>query len=159
ERLRRDEAEDRRVQAGRQLPDFAIPSLADSTVMITRADLSGKTVLVDFWGTWCSPCIAELPQLHELHEQYADEGFDILSIATFDTRGAIATFREDRGFPMPWRHALLPDDQMEWARDRFEFTGIPAYLLVAPDGSILAEGWDARGIGLVTALETWFGDE
>ncbi|MEM0963364.1 MAG: carboxypeptidase-like regulatory domain-containing protein, partial [Bacteroidota bacterium] len=47
ERLRRDEAEDRRVQAGRQLPDFAIPSLADSTVMITRADLSGKTVLVD----------------------------------------------------------------------------------------------------------------
>ncbi|WP_420454863.1 redoxin family protein [Rubrivirga sp.] len=153
--IRRDVADDRHVRPGQSLPDFAVPSLADPAVDVTAADLRGSTVLIDVWGTWCAPCVEELPRLHQLHEQYRDRGFDILSIATSDTADAVAAFRV-KGFPMPWRHALLPDDEMEALRERFEFTGIPAYLLVGPDGVVIAEGDGARGDDLTAALAAHF---
>lgn len=151
ESIRRDEAEDRRVRPGQPLPDFAFPALTDSTAVITTVDLRGTTFLLDFWGTWCGPCVEELPRLHELYQLYRDDGLEIVSVATFDSAEAVAAFRE-KGFPMPWRHALLPDAEMEPVRETFEFTGIPAYILVGPDGVILAEGGGARGEDLAAAL-------
>lgn len=155
ERLRRADAADRRVRPGQPIADFAFPSLADSTVAITSADLRGKTYLIDFWGTWCVPCVKELPRLHDLYETYRDDGFEIVSVATFDSVEAVAAFRDD-GFPMPWRHALLPDADMEPTRETFEFNGIPAYVLVGPDGVILAEGAGASGDNLTAALAEHF---
>ena len=157
DRLRRDIADDRRVRPGQPLPAFAFPTLPDTTAAVTSASLRGSTALLDFWGTWCLPCVEELPGLHALYERYRAQGFEILSVATFDTVEAVASFRE-RGFPMPWRHALLPRADMEPTRETFEFTGIPAYVLVGPDGVVIAEGDGARGDDLAAALAAHFGE-
>jgi thiol-disulfide isomerase/thioredoxin len=62
------------IEAGQAVPDFSIPALqGDST--ITETDLRGKLVLIDFWATWCAPCIEELPNIRRLHDRYADDGF------------------------------------------------------------------------------------
>ncbi len=51
---------------------------------ISLADYKGKVVLVDFWGTWCAPCVASLPELSGLHEKYKAKGFEILGVAADD---------------------------------------------------------------------------
>ena len=138
--------------------DNADAALPDASSTVSSADVAETTYLLDLWGSWCGPRIDELPALHALYERYQARGVEIVSVATFDTPEDVAALRE-RGHPMPWRHALLPDDQMEVARDAFEFTGIPAALLVAPDGTILAEGQGARGDALEAALAAHFGSE
>ena len=156
EEIRRTYAEDRRVRPGHPAPDFSFPSLADPAVAVTSADARGSTVLLDFWGTWCGPCIQTLPRLHRLYEAYHDQGFEILSVAISDTADDVAAFRRDR-FPMPWRHALHPEGSTFAAGELFEFTGVPAYVLVGPDGIILAEGKGAEGEALDAALADHFG--
>lgn len=138
EQIRRQYGADRRVQPGLPLPDFAYPSLSDSTAAITKASLAGSTVLLDFWGTWCSPCVAGLPQLTDLYERYRDRGFEIVSIAINDTPESIGAFRADR-FPMPWQHALHPEGSTVAAGEELEFTGVPTYILVDPDGVVILE--------------------
>lgn len=155
--LQRERGDDRRVRPGQPLPTYALRDLDDPAVTVRPEDFRGRTLLIDVWGTWCAPCVEELPALHALYERYHDDGLDILSVATYDTAEAIEAFRRERGFPMPWRHALLPDDEMEALRAAFEFSGIPAYLLIGPDGVVLAEGAGARGEALDAALAAHFG--
>ena len=138
ERIQRQYGTDRRVQPGRPLPDFSYPSLADSTQTITKADFAGSTVLLDFWGTWCSPCVAGLPQLTDMYERYHDRGFEVVSIAINDTPEDVATFRDER-FPMPWQHAIHPVRGTIDAGRELEFTGVPTYILIDPDGVVIVE--------------------
>ena len=138
EDVRRAYGADRRVQPGRPLPDFAYPSLADSTVAIAAADLRGSTVLLDFWGTWCSPCVAGLPRLTDLYERYRADGFEIVSVAINDTPESVGAFRAER-FPMPWQHAVHPEGGTVEAGKDLEFSAVPAYILVDPDGVVLLD--------------------
>ena len=64
--------------------------------------LRGQIVLVNFWGTWCGPCIREMPDLQEVYEQYSDDGFTILALATRgDTREDVIEFREEHELTFP----------------------------------------------------------
>jgi thiol-disulfide isomerase/thioredoxin len=76
--------EPRRVEIGRRLPPFELPSLQGGTV--ASDDLAGdRPVLINFWATWCSPCLREIPALQELH---ATGGVDVVSI-NLDTLDAL----------------------------------------------------------------------
>ena len=86
---------------------------------------------------------------------YQELGFEILSVAISDTAEDIATFRQR--FPMPWRHAIHPERSTFQAGELFEFSSIPAYVLVGPDGIILAEDKGAEGAALEDALAAHFG--
>ena len=66
--------------------------------------LKGKYVLVNFWATWCAPCIAELPHLQEAYRKYHDAGFEILSVSLDETRTAVADFVRVRKLPWPQLH-------------------------------------------------------
>jgi cytochrome c biogenesis protein CcmG/thiol:disulfide interchange protein DsbE len=65
---------------GKAAPAFALEDLSGNKVSL--ASYKGKTVLVNFWATWCAPCKIETPWLVELRNQYAPQGFEILGIST-----------------------------------------------------------------------------
>lgn len=131
-------APDSQIKAGKELPGFELPKLSDSTETFAKSDFEGKTVLIDFWGTWCGPCIRAMPHLHEAYRKYGGEDFTILSVAVRDTREAVKQFRSQK-WAMPWNHAFVPkgSDLQKKLWGRFDIRGLPAAILVGPDGQIL----------------------
>jgi len=80
--------------------DFSVPTLDGGRVGL--ADFRGKAVLLNFWATWCPPCVAELPAMERLHRRYFAQGFTVLAVS-LDTVGvsAVAAFVRERGLTFP----------------------------------------------------------
>jgi thiol-disulfide isomerase/thioredoxin len=68
---------------GKPAPEFTLTLLdgPDKTRMLTKADLAGKVIVIDFWATWCGPCLMELPEIQKLVEHYKDSKKDVLVVA------------------------------------------------------------------------------
>ena len=144
----------RNIAVGKMIPDYSVVSLEDSTVFLTRDEFLGSVYLIDFWATWCGPCIGELPNLNEAYDKYKDSGFQVLSIAVDDEKEEIAKFREEE-WEMPWLHAFHGwDDE---AIEAFEVQGIPRAILVDAEGKILAADYATRGERLFETLERILG--
>ena len=97
-----------------------------------------QVVLVDFWATWCPPCVESLPKLRELDESLPDERFEILSISVDDVAATVTEFQVDE--PMPWANWHIgPESDIlkSWV-----IRGYPTYLLVDADGTVLARTHD-----------------
>ena len=95
---------------------------------------SGKVVLVDFWATWCGPCVGALPELRELVTDYADKPFELLAISVDDDVETVTTFMETE--PMPWSHWWV-DIESELI-DNWRVRAYPTYVVVGPDGVIIS---------------------
>jgi thiol-disulfide isomerase/thioredoxin len=78
-------------QTGKTAPDFTV---ADGKTSVHLASYRGRTVLLNFWATWCGPCIEELPSLLELHRD--DPGLTILAISIDEDPDAYANFLRNR---------------------------------------------------------------
>jgi len=121
---------------GGTLPDVTAPNLdgADESF----AKYADQVVLLDFWATWCGPCVASLPKLRELDEQLPDERFEILSISVDDELDTVTEFQVDE--PMPWANWHIgpkSDILKQWV-----IRGYPTYLLVDAEGTVLARTHD-----------------
>jgi thiol-disulfide isomerase/thioredoxin len=68
---------------GKPAPDFTLTILdgAGKTKTIAKGDLAGKVVMIDFWATWCGPCLRELPDVQKMIEAYAKDGKDVVIVA------------------------------------------------------------------------------
>ena len=98
------------------------------------SDYRGRILLLDFWATWCRPCVAALPQLRELVAKLPADRFAMVAISVDKKLGTVTRFIEDE--PMPWTnwHAGEGSDFGRLLRIR----GFPTYLLVDEHGKILA---------------------
>lgn len=130
-----DAAEKRaRTAVGQKFVDFEIAN--DSTVQrLSDYVGKGKYVLVDFWASWCGPCIRETSVIKDLYNQYGPEGLEVLGVAVWDepdnTRAAIAKHQ------IPWPQII---NAQTVPTDLYGITGIPHIIIFGPDGTILSRG-------------------
>ena len=128
----------------REVPAFVFRSLDDPAEYVSSASLAGTVYLVDFWATWCPPCVEALPELEETYEQFHPRGFEIVSLSFDASDERVAQFRAKR-FRMPWKHGRLEGGFGDIVAITFALQNIPHYVLVGRDGRILAEGDDLHG--------------
>ena len=117
--------------------------------------LTGKVVLVDFWATWCGPCVAEIPNVLEQYEKYHDKGFEVIGISLDQDRQALEKFVADQKVPWPilfeesegdgWQHPLATF---------YGISGIPTVILIGRDGKVIT--LNARGERLGAELSKLF---
>ena len=98
------------------------------------ADYKGKVVLVDFWATWCAPCVKVMPDLQKLHDKLSKKGFAVLGVSV-DEEGAkkVKPFVEKRKFTYP----ILIDESGGWKK--WGVQSIPALFLVDKEGQIVKQ--------------------
>jgi thiol-disulfide isomerase/thioredoxin len=151
---RAEYAPSRAIMVGKPAPAFSLRSLDDPQTLYTSGGLKGKTLLIDFWATWCVPCLEEMPNLHKTYEKYKDRGFEILSVSLDERPGLVAEFRRDK-WRMPWLHVLA--DANAGVKNLFEVVGIPKAVLIDPAGRIAATEKQLRGRNLGETLERVMG--
>lgn len=99
---------------------------------VSLADLKGKVVLIDFWATWCGPCVGEVPTVKAAYDKYHDAGFEIVGISLDDSKEALLRFIKEH--QMPWPQYF---DGKHWNNDisfRFGIDGVPTEWLVDRNG-------------------------
>ncbi len=99
---------------------------------------AGKVVLMDFWATWCGPCIAALPQMRGLAGQYPEDQFEIIGISSDAELETVTDFMEDKSMPwVHWHIGVGSDMDRAW-----DITALPTYVVIDREGVILSRGHD-----------------
>lgn len=96
----------------------------------------GKVVLVDYWATWCGPCVAEYPQIRELWEKYNAAGFEVVGVSMDDDRSSLAKYIKEKS--VPW--VILNDEEQGGKHPSTEYYNIqtvPAMFLIGRDGNVI----------------------
>ena len=126
-----------------QAMEIAGPTLEGKTFEL--ASLKGKVILVDFWATWCGPCVGELPSVKKVYEKYREQGFEVVAISLDDDRAALEKFVKDR--QVPWVQIIFTEEKDRgWENPlarRYGIDSIPATFLIGRDGKVVAR--DLRG--------------
>lgn len=123
------------LKTGYPAPDFALTDLDGTTRRLS--DFRGKVVLLDFWGTWCGPCVAAVPELVRLYATYHARGFEILGVEARDTREIVAAFTA--AHRMPWPQTL--EKETGPISTLYRVDGWPTAFLVGADGRFLAANY------------------
>jgi len=82
-----------------QAPDFSIPDLQGKK--ITLASYRGKVVLLDFWATWCAPCLEEIPHFVDMQQKLGPQGFQAIGISMDDEAKPVQKFYAEHGLNYP----------------------------------------------------------
>jgi peroxiredoxin len=133
--------------------DFTVRRLGGGSFRLSEQ--RGKTVLVNFWATWCPPCLAEMPAMERLWRRHRHGGFVVVAVSVDADAATVPRFIEDRGVSFP----VALDPEMKVA-NTYGVRALPASFFIDRRGRLTAlalgpRDWDARAAQvLVEALET-----
>lgn len=103
------------------------------------AQLAGKVVLINFWATWCGPCVGEYPDLMKLHTAYKDQGFTLIGMSMDQSKGSVEKFMEKAGAVYPM---LMANSSI--SKDFNAGSGLPMSFLVDRQGKIVKKYYGPR---------------
>lgn len=130
---------------GTEPPALAGKDLAGNEVSL--AGWKGKVVLIDFWATWCGPCLQELPNVEDAYSRFHDQGFEIVGVSLDHDRARLQQFLTQSD--LPWPQIYDADHEQALAK-AYGVESIPATFLISRDGKISRIG--LRGEDLIAAV-------
>lgn len=128
------------TSVGKKFKDFSV-TYDGKTEKLSDYVGKGKYVLVDFWASWCGPCIREIATLKKLREEYGPKGLEILGVAVWDEPAN--TLEAIKQHDIPW-HSMI--DAQTIPTDLYGISGIPCIILFGPDGTILSRGQQGQNL-------------
>ncbi|MDH5678842.1 MAG: TlpA family protein disulfide reductase [Nitrospinota bacterium] len=114
---------------------------------IGSADITGKVALLNFWATWCVPCVQEIPHLDRMFGKYQEQGFVIIGVNYQQDEPRIIRFMEKR--PVSYPMAMDPDGALS---KHFGVRALPVSILIDREGVIVEK---LVGTLTVKVLEAW----
>ena len=116
------------IQVGDDVRDFTATLMDGSTFQLSEQE--GKAVLLNFWATWCGPCVAELPAFSRLTDAYADR-LALLAVNCGEDEQTVKSFLDKNGYAFP----VALDTEGEISQ-LYPTDGIPYTLIISPDGKV-----------------------
>lgn len=141
----------RTLRPGVEFPSVSLPALAVTDAVTTYALFAGQLTLIDFWATWCTPCLGETPVLHRTSERFKGCAFSILNVSADESVQSAVTLRRDM-WAKPWTHAWAGSGLTARALMGPGVIGPPTAVLVDGTGRIVAVDDGLRGQALERTL-------
>ena len=115
----------------------------------------GQYVLIDFWASWCGPCIASFPLMEQMHEVFGERGLRIIGVSIDQDKDSWLNAVDK--YQLPWlqlRETIASQSNRTSASEKYGITGVPTLVLIAPDGTVISTDLDRKE--LKTKLEEIF---
>lgn len=131
--------------AGKMFTDFEV-TYDGTTHKLSDYVGKGKYTLVDFWASWCGPCMRKMPHLKEIYAQYAPKGLEVLGVAVWDEpEKSLAKIEQ---LELPWKQII---NAQTVPTDLYGILGIPCIILFAPDGTIVGRNFEDEELNSILA--------
>jgi peroxiredoxin len=115
---------------GQPAPAFELPTMTGEALALEQ--LRGRLLVVNFWATWCAPCVAEMPSLQRLHQALGGEGLTVAGISVDAKAPALERFVREHRLSFPILHDATGTTAAAYGVD-----GYPETFVIDPDGRIL----------------------
>jgi len=140
------------LKVGERAPEFTIPRIVGKGRgdHLRLSDYQGKLVLLDYWATWCGPCIAEMPAIKDIQKTFgSDARFQLIGMSCYETAEVAERYIKENG--LIWTHGFAGNLIAGVnASKAYKVRAIPATFLIGPDGRVLAK--DLGGAELKEAV-------
>jgi peroxiredoxin len=119
----------KKAEVGKPAPDFSLVDRQGKTW--TLSELKGQVVFVNFWATWCPPCVEEMPSMQRLYTMLPQDKFKMLAVLNSDDPALADTFAKKFGITIP-----ILDDRKNIVGPKYGLTGVPETFIVDKQGVI-----------------------
>lgn len=131
---------------GRQFIDFTLTNQSDKRQSISEYMGKSDYTLLDFWASWCAPCIASFPTLKELYEKYDRKKFEIIGVSLDTNKNTWINTVNKENLPWPQLITGAEEGLNNELMERYSFRGIPFTVLVDKEGNIIATGHSVESV-------------
>ncbi len=136
------------IKIGEDAPALSVTTLDGNELNLS--ELSGKVVVLDFWATWCGPCIAEIPAMIEIFKSYGDrDDVIIISISLDADKSKLRSFVKER--KMNWHHVFGETGNANKAADAYGVVAIPSMFVIDAKGKIALSDGSTSAVKTVLA--------